>query len=105
MTCAREDDCLKTTKKKMQLEPHARKCVCVLYVRGAVYCLHLPSHARESHALASETLEKITDSPPSFEKSTRFATLSTQPKTTMVWTRNFMSIAFLEMVLDESDGW
>ena len=44
MTCAREDDCFKKAHRQMQLirlnlELHAKKCLRVLYVRGAVCCL------------------------------------------------------------------
>ena len=45
MTCAREDDWIEKAHKKMQLKrlPHARKCLRVLFVRGAVCCLHPPA--------------------------------------------------------------
>ena len=69
------------TKRCNSVGPHAKNVFCVLYVRGATYCLHLPSLTRESSFPARETLcgkpqFKFNDGPPTFERSTSFAAVS-----------------------------
>ena len=94
-------------------------------VRGAVHCIHienltihrdtyevrcsvhLPSLTKESPFPVSETLIGIfkkKNCPPTFEGSSRFATLSMQTRTKMRRIKYSISILFLEMVFGKSDG-
>ena len=112
MTCARKDDCFEKDNKTLQqcdpgtlLEPHARKrFACVISARCGVL-LHLdPPIIRESSFPVQRNPCGQKKNPPTFETSTTSATLSILPETKTVGIMNPISIAFLEMVVDECDG-
>ena len=80
---------------------------CVIRARCGV--LFTPPVAYKGIVISCRRLscEKKTniDGPPTFERPTTITTLSILPKTKTVRTTNSIAIAFLDMVVNDSDGW
>ena len=113
MTCARKDDCFEKDNTTLQqcdpgtlLEPHARKrFACVISARcGVLFTPRPTDYLGIVISCSTKTLVGKKKNPPTFETSTTSATLSILPKTKTVVIMNTISIAFLEMVVDECDG-